>query len=93
MKINTTNRFRDNLPRHRWCYVALRTKKTCTRFLGQLSATLGINRKYLIKPTLGKLATDYAAPPLVTPLEVLCHDIALYTNPFVFWSPRSAARV
>ena len=56
MKFNAMDSFRDNLPRHRRCYAALRTKRARTRFLGHLTATLGINRKYLIKLLGGKRA-------------------------------------
>gem|GEM_PF-6849623 len=41
--------FRGKLPHYRRQYAALRTKRARTRFPGHPTATLGIDRKYLIK--------------------------------------------
>jgi hypothetical protein len=54
MRFNSMTPFRENLPRLRQQYAALRTKKARTRFLERLTAALGINRKYLIKLLRGK---------------------------------------
>jgi len=54
MKFQSMTTFREKLPHYRRQYAALRTKRARTRFLGHLTATLGIDRKYLIRLLGGK---------------------------------------
>ena len=54
MKFNYMTTFKENLCHHRRRYAAMRSKKSRTAFLDQLTALLGIERKYLNKLLRGK---------------------------------------
>jgi len=49
MRFNAMTCFKEDLPRYRRQYAAMRTKKARTRFLDHLVASYRIERKYLIK--------------------------------------------
>ena len=99
MHFSAMTSFKENLPRHRRQYAALRTKKARTRFLELLTACLGINRKYLIKllrgrrrykPHRGRSPTysQAARDQLVTLWRAAGHPCAEYLKPML---PKLAA--